>query len=156
LQLGQDLEEYLSFFREIKSKGLTIDDALELKTLSSKAAQLSQLHCSLTNQVSRLETLATRLSSEIDSKSGQIRNLNIILHGRNIEYQELSRTHATLQVLLDSITTDDKYRKFETLVKRESESLLVNRRDVLVLAMNAILVTLIRQPNPKKPTSHLY
>jgi hypothetical protein len=156
--LGPRLGEFIAAFKEMSSKGITVDQAIEIRNLSSKVHELRSHYSSLTNENARLSTEIPQMREQRVDLTNQLANLNSELNNRMAINKQLKHEYDDLNsILKNTKQRDPTFQKIKQIVKEEGRSIMSSRQEqiltslisvVTVLKNDSKLVTLLIAPGP--------
>jgi soluble cytochrome b562/archaellum component FlaC len=119
--LGSRLGEFIAAFKEMSSKGITVDQAIEIKNLSSKVHELRSHYGSLTSEIARLSTEIPQMRERRDSLTNQLGNVNSELKNRMAINVQLKHEYNDLNSMPSKETLRSK--KLNKLPKKRGDQL---------------------------------
>ena len=147
VEQGPWLPFFYQFYKDLQSRGLTIDQVRGLRTLASHKSQLEQEYKFLNSQVAILRNSVDNLSSIIGQSRIDNDRLGKEIASKRKQSQELSALIANWESIMDSIKQGEiSYSQIDKIAKEVGKSLIVSRLDSLATALVATILVLKRDP----------
>lgn len=159
-EVGKSLGDFISFYKEVRSRNITIDNLKEalnasirlpgiLQQLATSSTELQQIQFCLLQEKEALRQLNAQY--EVSRQLAQSEASRLLYLSQQIEIMNNKFSH--LNSVVERLKKDTDYQKLRQITEREAASVIKNRDLIIELTVAAVVKALREE---ETPTSQSY
>jgi hypothetical protein len=163
-EVGESLGDFISFYREVRSRNITIDNVNEalsasirlpgiLEQLARSSAELRQTQFCLL----QIREALPQLNAQYEVSRQLAQSQAARLQHLTLQVEIMNEKHSHLNSVIERLKKDTDYQEFRQITEREAASVIKNRDLIIEITVAAVVKALQEEEIPtSQPYVHLH
>ena len=146
--LGEtELKEFILTYNHLRSRGITVDQAIEMRNLMLKVNEIQDLFNSLIKEKAQLESDLPYIRQQRDQLVSQVGNSNFELNKKEQMVMQIRQEYENLISISNSIRRQDiTFQQIEQIAKEAAKAAMTSREEQIFTCMLALITILKNDP----------